>query len=105
MVSQNARRHGLLAINVLIPGEDPAAYESLAQRLYEEYWPETHMESLLVRRIIQHQWRLERVPKIEAGLLLERDENVPVETDGELIGNCPVEFQIRSGGLRVLAPL
>ena len=24
---------------------------------------------------------------------------------GELIGNCPVEFQIRAGGLRVLAPL
>jgi len=38
-------------------------------------------------------------------LRVSSDENVPVETDGELIGNCPVEFQIRSGGLRVLAPL
>ena len=32
------------------------------------------------------------------------EENVPVEIDGELIGNCPVEFQIQAGGLRVLAP-
>jgi YegS/Rv2252/BmrU family lipid kinase len=32
------------------------------------------------------------------------DESVPVEIDGELIGNCPVEFKIRAGGLRVLTP-
>ena len=31
-------------------------------------------------------------------------ESVPVEIDGELIGNCPVEFRIRAGGLRVLTP-
>ncbi|MGZ5005117.1 MAG: diacylglycerol/lipid kinase family protein [Chthoniobacterales bacterium] len=30
---------------------------------------------------------------------------VPVEVDGELIGNCPVEFKIRKRGLRVLAPV
>lgn len=29
---------------------------------------------------------------------------VPVEIDGEVVGICPVEFQIRAGGLRVLAP-
>jgi diacylglycerol kinase (ATP) len=32
------------------------------------------------------------------------DESVPVEIDGELVGNCPVEFKIRAGGLRVLTP-
>lgn len=31
-------------------------------------------------------------------------EAVPVEIDGELIGNCPVEFTIKRRGLRVLAP-
>ena len=30
--------------------------------------------------------------------------SVPVEIDGELVGNCPVEFKIRAGGLRVLTP-
>jgi diacylglycerol kinase (ATP) len=38
-------------------------------------------------------------------LHVSSEESVPVEVDGELVGNCPVEFQIRSGGLRVLAPL
>jgi diacylglycerol kinase family enzyme len=37
-------------------------------------------------------------------LRVSSDEEVPVETDGELRGTCPVEFQIKSGGLRVLAP-
>ena len=32
------------------------------------------------------------------------EEIVPVEIDGELVGNCPVEFKIRAGGLRVLTP-
>ena len=32
------------------------------------------------------------------------DQIVPVEIDGELVGNCPVEFKIRAGGLRVLTP-
>jgi len=37
-------------------------------------------------------------------LRVSSDEIVPVEIDGELIGNCPVEFRIRAGGLRVLTP-
>jgi YegS/Rv2252/BmrU family lipid kinase len=32
------------------------------------------------------------------------EQDVPVELDGELVGNCPVEFQIRERTLRVLAP-
>jgi diacylglycerol kinase (ATP) len=38
-------------------------------------------------------------------LRVSSDEIVPVEIDGELVGNCPVEFKIRAGGLRVLTPL
>ena len=37
-------------------------------------------------------------------LRVSSDEIVPVEIDGELIGNCPVEFRIWEGGLRVLTP-
>jgi diacylglycerol kinase family enzyme len=37
-------------------------------------------------------------------LRVSSDETVPVEIDGELIGNCPVEFKIRAGGLKVLTP-
>jgi YegS/Rv2252/BmrU family lipid kinase len=38
-------------------------------------------------------------------LRVSSDQIVPVEIDGELVGNCPVEFKIRAGGLRVLTPL
>ena len=37
-------------------------------------------------------------------LRVTSDQDVPVEVDGELIGNCPVEFQIRARGLSVLVP-
>ena len=38
-------------------------------------------------------------------LRVSSEEEVPVEVDGELIGNCPVEFRMRERSLRVLAPV
>jgi YegS/Rv2252/BmrU family lipid kinase len=38
-------------------------------------------------------------------LRVTSDTPVPVEVDGELIGNCPVEFHIRKHALRVCAPV
>lgn len=50
-----------------------------------------------------------RVPEIEyfqtRGLRITSEQDVPVELDGELAGNCPVEFRIQEKALRVLAPL
>jgi diacylglycerol kinase (ATP) len=49
-----------------------------------------------------------RVPEIEyfqtRRLRVESDQSVPVEVDGELVGNCPVEFSLSERSLRVLAP-
>jgi diacylglycerol kinase (ATP) len=49
-----------------------------------------------------------RLPEVEyfqtRRLRITSDQDVPVELDGELVGNCPVEFQIREKKLRVLAP-
>ena len=49
-----------------------------------------------------------RVPEIEyfqtARLRVESDQTVPVELDGELVGNCPVKFSIQESSLRVLVP-
>ncbi|MEP7015103.1 MAG: diacylglycerol kinase family protein [Verrucomicrobiota bacterium] len=49
-----------------------------------------------------------RVPEIEyfqtRHLRVSSDQDVPVELDGELVGNCPVEFRVQEKGLRVLAP-
>ena len=47
-------------------------------------------------------------PEVEyfqtTSLRVTSESAVPVEIDGELIGNCPVDFQINHHGLRVLAP-
>jgi diacylglycerol kinase (ATP) len=49
-----------------------------------------------------------RLPEVEyfqtPRLRIMSDQEVPVELDGELIGNCPVDFAIRDQRLRVLAP-
>jgi diacylglycerol kinase (ATP) len=49
-----------------------------------------------------------RVPEVEyfqtRRLQVESDQAVPVELDGELIGNCPVEFSVRERSLQVLVP-
>ncbi len=49
-----------------------------------------------------------RVPEVEyfqtPHLRITSDQDVPVELDGELVGICPVDFQIREKALRVLAP-
>ena len=50
-----------------------------------------------------------RVPEIEyfqtRRLRVTSDSEVPVELDGELVGSCPVEFQLQERTLRVLAPV
>jgi YegS/Rv2252/BmrU family lipid kinase len=38
-------------------------------------------------------------------LRVASDQQVPVELDGELVGNCPVEFRVEKQSLRVLAPV
>jgi len=49
-----------------------------------------------------------RVPEVEyfqtERLRITSDQDVPVELDGELVGGCPVEFELRDERLRVLAP-
>jgi YegS/Rv2252/BmrU family lipid kinase len=47
-------------------------------------------------------------PEVEyfqtTSLRVTSEGTVPVEVDGELIGNCPMAFKIRPHGLRVFAP-
>jgi len=49
-----------------------------------------------------------RLPEVEyfqtERLRVTSDRDVPVELDGELVGNCPVEFRMQNHRLRVLAP-
>jgi hypothetical protein len=66
--AQNALKHGLLASCPVLPEEDPMAYELLRANLHKELCPEGQLETLLVNRIAATQWRLARVPGLEAAL-------------------------------------
>jgi hypothetical protein len=48
----NARTHGLLSQDVLLPGEDEEALKELDENLRAELQPVGELESLLVDRVI-----------------------------------------------------
>jgi hypothetical protein len=64
----NAAKHGLLSEETLLPGEDGAALEELAERLRAELRPAGDLEGLLVERIVAAHWRLRRLGRVEAGV-------------------------------------
>ena len=67
--SQNSLKHGLTAKTVLLPGEDPAEYQSLNQGMTNDLAPGNTIESSLVTELINLQWRLQRVPRLESTIL------------------------------------
>jgi hypothetical protein len=78
-VSQNRITHGLTSGNVLLPGEDPAAYDALLGSLVVGHVPATATERALVESIAHNQWRLERIARWEAALLAESLEGDPAQ--------------------------
>jgi hypothetical protein len=77
--SRNSLRHGLTAKQIVIPGEDPAEFDTLRQELHEDYTPANTAEATLVDHIAEHTWRLQRARRAEAAMFerLMRDN----ETD------------------------
>lgn len=77
-VSVNAIKHGLTAKDQhLLPGEDPEDYESLHVWLTHELKPIGSLESILVDRIVDLSWRLDRMRVAEAGVLTYAFHNRP----------------------------
>jgi hypothetical protein len=67
-VRHNAVKHGLLAEEVLILGEDEAAFKYLDERLRNELQPVGELENMLVDRIVVARWRLRRLGRVEADI-------------------------------------
>jgi len=65
----NALKHGLYARDVVLPGEDRAAYEGDLAELTAAFKPQGRYERALVKRLADLWWRLGRSAAIEAGLL------------------------------------
>jgi len=68
--ARNALKHGLLSRGALLPNEDAEAFIELSRRLSADLNPVGELENLLVEQIIDAFWRMRRVRKIEAGILV-----------------------------------
>lgn len=63
--SSNSLKHGLTSKRVVIPGEDPAAFDQLHADMHADWKPATNQEATLVDQITQQAWRLERARRVE----------------------------------------
>ena len=63
--SQNALKHGLLARQVVVPGEDLEEFELHRAEMLEELAPAGPLESLLAERIVGLSWRLLRAERLQ----------------------------------------
>jgi hypothetical protein len=68
----NATDHGFRSLSVLIPGEDPAAYETLLADLTAYFQPADLYEQRLVREATDAEWRLRRARRYQQDLLTAR---------------------------------
>ncbi len=82
--SKNARKHGLLALDVILPDEDVEAFLEFVQGLEQEFNPQGDLEHALVERIVALLWRLRRAGRLEAAVLFfHRGRVRKVNSDGE----------------------
>jgi hypothetical protein len=68
VVRLNAIRHGLLARDVILPGEDADAFEDLWNQVRADLAPVGPIEELLAERVVNAMWRLRRSARAEAAL-------------------------------------
>ena len=68
VVRLNALRHGLLTRDVVLPGEDADAFEDLWNQVRADRSPVGPIEEVLVDRIVNAMWRLQRLARVETAL-------------------------------------
>jgi len=92
-VRLNGLKHGLCAETIVVPGEDPAAFEAMLDAYRAEYQPATPSAEFLVRQVAMADWRLLRLHRIEASFhtirhkeleLSRRLEDIQCDNDGRL---------------------
>jgi hypothetical protein len=70
----NGLKHGLRAEQVVLPTEDPAAFESYLKAWKDDWQAPTEARSALVERAAVASWRLKRCVRVESARLSERIE-------------------------------
>jgi hypothetical protein len=66
--SHNAVKHGLLAEQVVIHGEDPAQFDLYREGMIAELAPEGAVEMMLAERAVSLAWRLRRAERLQSAV-------------------------------------
>jgi hypothetical protein len=66
--SHNAVKHGLLAEQVVIHGEDPAQFDLYREGMLAELAPEGVVEAMLAERAVSLAWRLRRAERLQSAV-------------------------------------
>lgn len=66
--SLNAVKTGLTGRTVLLPGDDAAAYQTHIDRIFAQWEPSDDNERSLTQTLSDTEWRLLRIPTLEAGI-------------------------------------
>lgn len=72
IVRGNALRHGILARDVALPGEDAEAFEEVRNKVWGNFSPVGPIEEFLVDQLVNTMWRRQRVARAEAALFYSR---------------------------------
>ena len=73
--AKNALKHGLLAQDAVLPGEDPADFDQHLVSFEETYLPRNRVEKEIVRQIADVTWRMQRLSRIETAVIAAGIEN------------------------------
>jgi hypothetical protein len=79
--SLNAVRYGFSASHLLLPGEDPDAYEAFVGEWFTSLSPSTMPEAASVAQLADTSWKLERLSRVENGRMRAQLEEELEETD------------------------
>jgi hypothetical protein len=66
--SLNAVKTGLTGRTVLLPGDDAEAYQAHVDRIFAQWAPYDDAERALIQTLADTEWRLLRIPSLEAGI-------------------------------------
>ena len=67
--SKNALKHGLMAQDAVIPGEDPAEFDRHLSNVENTYLPRNYVEKQIVHQIADTMWRIKRLSRIESAVV------------------------------------
>src|SRR5215210_1681738 len=72
VVRLNAVAHGMASKSIVLPHESQEEYDAVRQSLIDDHKPASENERLLVERLAQAHWRLQRCYGVERAFLENR---------------------------------